>query len=98
MRGVEGVVESDRYCIDIPTRISALEAALDEIALDLLGDVDCHSATGPGRRRRHCERAEHEGDQHEEPCQRGHAAAGDRLAPADTSATRFPPAAYYRSS
>ncbi len=36
VRGVEGMVENDRYCIDVVTQISAIQAALDKVALGLL--------------------------------------------------------------
>lgn len=36
VRGVEGMVEDDRYCIDVITQISAIQAALDKVALGLL--------------------------------------------------------------
>ncbi len=39
VRGVERMVEEDRYCIDVLTQISAIQAALDKIALGL---VDGH--------------------------------------------------------
>jgi CsoR family transcriptional regulator, copper-sensing transcriptional repressor len=42
VRGVEGMVEDDRYCIDVLTQISAIEAALDEVALGLLDDHARH--------------------------------------------------------
>ena len=42
IRGIEGMVEDDRYCIDILTQISAIEAALDKVALGLL---DGHAHT-----------------------------------------------------
>ena len=38
VRGVEGMVEEDRYCIDVITQISAIQAALDKVALGLLDD------------------------------------------------------------
>ena len=38
VRGVEGMVEADRYCIDILTQISAIQAALDKVALGLLDE------------------------------------------------------------
>jgi DNA-binding FrmR family transcriptional regulator len=38
VRGIEGMVEDDRYCIDIVTQISAVQAALDKVALGLLDD------------------------------------------------------------
>jgi CsoR family transcriptional regulator, copper-sensing transcriptional repressor len=34
--GIERMVEDDRYCIDILTQISAVQAALDKVALGLL--------------------------------------------------------------
>ena|SRR5205807_1511888 len=42
IRGIEGMVEEDRYCIDILTQISAVQAALDKVALGLL---DGHAHT-----------------------------------------------------
>jgi DNA-binding FrmR family transcriptional regulator len=36
VRGVERMVEEDRYCIDVVTQISAIQAALDKVALGLL--------------------------------------------------------------
>jgi CsoR family transcriptional regulator, copper-sensing transcriptional repressor len=36
IRGIEGMVSEDRYCIDILTQISAAQAALDKVALGLL--------------------------------------------------------------
>jgi DNA-binding FrmR family transcriptional regulator len=34
--GIERMVEQDRYCIDVLTQISAIQAALDKVALGLL--------------------------------------------------------------
>jgi DNA-binding FrmR family transcriptional regulator len=42
VRGVERMVEDDRYCIDILTQISAAQAALDKVALGLLDDHARH--------------------------------------------------------
>ncbi len=42
IRGIEGMVEEDRYCIDVLTQISAAQAALDKVALGLL---DGHAHT-----------------------------------------------------
>jgi DNA-binding FrmR family transcriptional regulator len=42
VRGVSKMVEDDRYCIDILTQISAIQAALDKVALGLL---DGHAHT-----------------------------------------------------
>jgi DNA-binding FrmR family transcriptional regulator len=36
VRGVQGMVDDDRYCIDVLTQISAIQAALDKVALGLL--------------------------------------------------------------
>ena len=36
VRGIQGMVEEDRYCIDVLTQISAVQAALDKVALGLL--------------------------------------------------------------
>ena len=36
VRGVERMVDEDRYCIDVLTQISAIQAALDKVALGLL--------------------------------------------------------------
>jgi DNA-binding FrmR family transcriptional regulator len=42
VRGVSKMVDDDRYCIDILTQISAIQAALDKVALGLL---DGHAHT-----------------------------------------------------
>jgi len=36
VRGLERMVEEDRYCIDVLTQIAAVQAALEKIALGLL--------------------------------------------------------------
>ncbi len=36
VRGIERMVDEDRYCIDILTQISAVQAALDKVALGLM--------------------------------------------------------------
>ncbi len=36
VRGVAGMIENDRYCIDVLTQISAVQAALDKVALGLM--------------------------------------------------------------
>ena len=36
VRGVERMVDEDRYCIDVLTQIAAVQAALDKVALGLL--------------------------------------------------------------
>ena len=42
VRGIEQMVEDDRYCIDVLTQIAAVRAALDKVALGLL---DGHART-----------------------------------------------------
>ena len=42
VRGVERMVEEDRYCIDVLTQISAIQAALDKVALGLLDEHARH--------------------------------------------------------
>jgi CsoR family transcriptional regulator, copper-sensing transcriptional repressor len=46
VRGVEGMIEEDRYCIDVLTQISAVQAALDKVALGLLDDHVRHCVIG----------------------------------------------------
>jgi CsoR family transcriptional regulator, copper-sensing transcriptional repressor len=48
VRGVRGMVEDDRYCIDVLTQISAVQAALDKIALGLLDGHARHCLAGAG--------------------------------------------------
>ena len=36
VRGVQRMVEEDRYCVEVLTQISAAQAALDKVALGLL--------------------------------------------------------------
>ena len=42
IRGIEGMVAQDRYCIDLLTQISAAQAALDKVALGLLDEHARH--------------------------------------------------------
>jgi DNA-binding FrmR family transcriptional regulator len=49
VRGVERMVEQDRYCIDVLTQISAVQAALDSVALGLLDDHAHHCVVGASR-------------------------------------------------
>lgn len=48
VRGVEKMVEEDRYCIDVITQISAIQAALDKVALGLLDGHAQHCVMGAG--------------------------------------------------
>ena len=55
VRGIERMVVDDRYCIDVLTQISAVQAALDKVALGLMDDHVQHcviSATGDAKRLR----------------------------------------------
>jgi len=47
VRGVARMVEEDKYCIDILTQISAIEAAMDKVALELLRDHTKHCLMDP---------------------------------------------------
>jgi DNA-binding FrmR family transcriptional regulator len=49
VRGVEKMVDEDRYCIDVLTQISAIQAALDKVALGLLDDHAQHCVMGAAR-------------------------------------------------
>ncbi len=46
VRGVQGMVAEDRYCIDVLTQITAAQAALDKVALGLLDAHAHHCVTG----------------------------------------------------
>jgi DNA-binding FrmR family transcriptional regulator len=48
VRGIEGMVDDERYCIDVITQISAVQAALDKVALGLLDDHARHCVIGAG--------------------------------------------------
>ena len=42
VRGIERMVEQDRYCIDILTQIAAVETALEQVGAKLLEDHVTH--------------------------------------------------------
>jgi len=46
VRGVERMVEENRYCIDVVTQVTAIQAALDKVALELLTDHAAHCVVG----------------------------------------------------
>ena len=48
VRGVARMVEEERYCIDVLTQISAIQAALDKVALGLLDGHARHCLAGHG--------------------------------------------------
>ena len=45
VRGVARMVEEDKYCIDVLTQVSAAQAALDKVAIELLRDHARHCLT-----------------------------------------------------
>jgi len=48
VRGISRMVEDDKYCIDILTQMSAIQAALDKVALELVRDHAKHCLTNDG--------------------------------------------------
>ena len=46
VRGIERMVEDDRYCIDILTQISAVTTALESVALRILDSHVNHCVAG----------------------------------------------------
>ena len=46
VRGVQRMVDEDRWCIDVVTQITAVQAALDKVALGLLDDHAKHCIAG----------------------------------------------------
>ncbi|MGZ8793947.1 MAG: metal-sensitive transcriptional regulator [Gaiellaceae bacterium] len=46
VRGVAKMVEDDRYCIDVLTQITAVQKAIDAVALRLLDDHVRHCVVG----------------------------------------------------
>ncbi len=83
VRGVGGMVEDDRYCIDVLTQIAAIQAALDKVALGLL---DGHA--------RHCVVDGRAEGTPEELTDELMAAVGPADAPGLVGATGFEPAIF----
>jgi DNA-binding FrmR family transcriptional regulator len=46
VRGIERMVQDDRYCIDVLTQISAVKTALDAVGQKLLDDHVRHCVAG----------------------------------------------------
>ena len=46
VRGIAGMIEDERYCIDVLQQISAAQAALDKVALALVDDHTRHCVMG----------------------------------------------------
>ena len=42
VRGIQNMIEEDRYCIDVLTQVNATRAALESVALQLLADHTEH--------------------------------------------------------
>jgi DNA-binding FrmR family transcriptional regulator len=54
VRGIQQMIEDDRYCIDVLTQVSAVTKALQAVAIELVGDhlgtcvSEAVEAGGPG--------------------------------------------------
>jgi CsoR family transcriptional regulator, copper-sensing transcriptional repressor len=46
VRGIERMVEADRYCIDVLTQVGAVKTALESLAFELLTDHVNHCVAG----------------------------------------------------
>jgi DNA-binding FrmR family transcriptional regulator len=46
VRGISGMVDADRYCVDIVTQISAVRAALQRAEEEILRDHVSHCVAG----------------------------------------------------
>ena len=46
VRGIEKMIEEDRYCIDILTQVGAVSTALESLALKILDDHVHHCVAG----------------------------------------------------
>ena len=46
VRGIQNMVDEERYCIDVLTQIGAIQAALDKVALGLLDEHARHCVIG----------------------------------------------------
>jgi CsoR family transcriptional regulator, copper-sensing transcriptional repressor len=54
VRGIEKMIEEDRYCIDVLQQTAAVTAAIDRVSLQLLEDHVSHcmaEGAGDGKRR-----------------------------------------------
>ncbi len=48
VRGIERMVEDDRYCVDILTQIGAVQSAVEKVALGLVDDHVRHCMLAAG--------------------------------------------------
>ena len=46
VRGIERMVQEDRYCLDILTQVAAAKTALENVALEILDDHVKHCVAG----------------------------------------------------
>ena len=46
VRGIERMVDEDRYCIDVLTQIAAVKTALESVAMKILDDHVRHCVAG----------------------------------------------------
>jgi DNA-binding FrmR family transcriptional regulator len=46
VRGIERMVQDDRYCLDILTQVAAAKTALENVALEILDDHVKHCVAG----------------------------------------------------
>lgn len=46
VRGIERMIEEDRYCIDVLTQIAAANTALESLALEILNEHVNHCVAG----------------------------------------------------
>ncbi|MGD9695237.1 MAG: metal-sensitive transcriptional regulator [Thermoleophilia bacterium] len=58
VRGIAGMVEDERYCIDVLQQISAAQAALDKVALALVDEHTRHCILGASPENQEERRAE----------------------------------------
>lgn len=50
VRGIQRMLDEDRYCIDVLTQLTAIKAAIDKVALALLDDHVGHCVVDAARR------------------------------------------------
>ena len=91
VRGIAGMVEDERYCIDVLQQISAAQAALDKVAIALVNDHVRHCVMGADA----SNQEEMRGRAHDGP----HPDGRPPLAPAGRGGTApGPPAGGWRAS
>lgn len=55
VRGVNKMVEDDKYCIDILTQVSAIQSALNKVSLELVRDHAKHCLTNDDIHAKHAD-------------------------------------------